>query len=543
MLKVIIADDEKIQREGIAKHISWHAYNMELAGCAVDGVEALEMVKLHSPDILITDVKMPKIGGLELAQKAKELIPNIKILIVSGYEEFDYARAAIELNAHAYILKPINIGKLRQELERIGSICRSERQVEEEIAGMRKQLQESKPLLFDKFIKDMLYGFLRDENTIEKRAAFLSVSLPVNGYYVMLIQVDDSFEDDAAEEKRQLFYLNFSNYLAEICGKYGGGIPVQCREAEFVLILFKGGMQDEQMPDFIETIRESICKKFGKTISMGVSREKDNITGANEGYREAEVAARQKFYLGKGKAIFYKDIDFQSGISINIDEKYEELINNVGIGNNDKVQEIIDIIFGMFSKSSIIQEQYIKAFCFRIMSDIYRVVYDMNENIESIFGREDILWSKIYRFDTIPDVRQWLKNIITAVTQYIFKKRSKKNSNVIEVIIKTLEERYYEQITIDEVAKKVYLTPNYVCNIFKESVGDSIIDYLTKVRMKHAQRLLSDTPLKIYEVAEKTGFNNTSYFSIVFKNTFGMGPKDYRDMVMSGEYDEKKNIE
>ncbi len=156
----------------------------------------------------------------------------------------------------------------------------------------------------------------------------------------------------------------------------------------------------------------------------------------------------------------------------------------------------------------------------------------MNEKMENIFGEEDIIWNKIYRFDTIPDVEQWLKNVINTVARYIFNKRSKKNSHIVDAITRIIQERYYEQITIDELARKVFLTPSYVCNLFKESMGDSIIEYLTKVRLKHAQKLLADPVLKIYEVAEQSGFNSTSYFSIVFKNSFGINPKDYRNSLL-----------
>jgi len=150
----------------------------------------------------------------------------------------------------------------------------------------------------------------------------------------------------------------------------------------------------------------------------------------------------------------------------------------------------------------------------------------MNEKIERVFGEEDTLWSKVYRFDTIPDVCQWVKNIVKMVTQHIFKKRSEKNSSIIDSLINILEGNYHRQITINEIAKKVYLSPSYICTLFKESMGESIIDYLTKLRLKHAQRLLADKSLNIYEVAEKTGFNSTSYFSVVFKNAYGISPKN-----------------
>lgn len=527
MLKVIIVDDERIQREGIMKHVSWQDYDMQVVGCAADGVEALELAETCRPDILITDVKMPRMNGIELAQKIKELLPNIIILIISGYEEFEYARAAIDLNAHAFILKPINMGKLRQCLEKINLLNQSEQCLQQEIAEMKQRLEESKPVLRDSFLKDLACGFLKDENVIRRRAEYLAVPLPEKDYYVIVVQVDNPLED-TNEEKNQLFYLNLSKSIHESYSRCCKGISVRVKDNEFVIVLFGQDVKDIDSYGIVQNIKEEIERKSNYTITIGVSEPINNIIYINEGYRQAELAVRQKYYLGRGKVIFFNDIKAGESAPGSLDEKYEGLMEKITLGDNNMVGQTVDDIFALFARTSV-QEQYVKAFCFRLMSDIYRIVYEMNEKMEDIFGEEDIVWSKIYRFDTIPDVRMWVKNIITAVSNYIYNKRSRKNSNVVDTIIKILEDRYYEQITIEELAGKVYLTPNYICNLFKENIGESIIDYLTKVRMRHAQRLLADPGIKIYEVAEKTGFNSTSYFSIVFKNSFGISPKEYRD--------------
>ena len=134
-----------------------------------------------------------------------------------------------------------------------------------------------------------------------------------------------------------------------------------------------------------------------------------------------------------------------------------------------------------------------------------------------------------------------MKNIIIEVTRFIYTRQSGKNSNAVNTIREILDTRYSEHITIEDLVKKVFLTPNYISNIFKESVGDSVIDYLTKVRMKHAARLLSDPVLKIYEVAEAVGFANNSYFANVFKGMYGVTPKEYREKIKANEEQDSKS--
>lgn len=535
MLKVIIAEDEKIQREGLVTYIPWNNYEMEIAGCASDGEEALELAARIRPDILVTDVKMPRMDGLELAQKVKEFLPEIKVLMISGYKEFEFVKAAIELNAYAFILKPIDMTGLEQELARLCKKCREEASADEEMASMRKQLEEGRPLFTDRFIKDLLYGYLAEEEAVKKRAEFLSFPYTGCSFFVSLIQIDDQDLRERKEEALPLFFHHFYQYLQEICRQVGSTLLIQFKENEFVLVNFETRLLEMPVIQLVQEIHKNITDKFGRPVTLGISNRKESIIQLHEGLREAEIASRHKLYLGKGKIIDYRDIEStESYTPVSLDDLYEKLTVSMEIGNTRVVDEAAKSIFGMLLKLPVEQEYYIRAFCYRIAGDIYRILYNMNEKVENLFGDEYILWNKISRYDTIPDIFQWLGNIIGAVTGFIYNKRAGKNSSAVEVILDALEKRYPEHITIEELARQVHLAPSYLCNLFKERVGESIIDYLTKVRMKHARRLLSDTSLMIYEVAEKVGFNNTSYFGSVFKGSFGMTPKEYREKLLSG---------
>lgn len=533
MLKVFIVDDEIIQREGLIKYVPWENYNMEIIGNASDGIEALEVISKLLPDILITDVKMPRMNGLELSRKAKEIFPDIKILIISGYKDFESARAAIEMNAYAFIIKPVIMEKFEQELVKIQLKFQKEKVFNEEYARIQKQLEESKPLLMERFIKDLLYGFLIDEETIRRRAEYLSMELLKRKYHLLLIQVDKKNNFSTTEDNILLFYLNLSSHLISVYGNSSSDILIQIKEDEYVLITFDTSLDEIQLHDLIREIRQSVHSLFDRTVTIGISNAKSNIVQLREAYIEAEMATKQKFYLGKGKNIFFRDINITNNIPIVVEERYEKLISDVEVGNVDVVEETTNMVFLQLSRASGIEEHYVRAFCYRIIGDIYRILYNKNEKAESIFGEEYILWNKICRYDTIPDVWQWLKNIINAVTRHIYNKHTKKNITAVDTIIEILETKFYKHITIEELSRQVFLAPNYISNIFKEKTGESVIDYLTKVRMKHARELLSNQSLRIFEVAEKVGFDNTSYFSAVFKNSFGLTPKKFRESIFN----------
>lgn len=534
MLKVIIADDERIQREGIAKHVKWPSYQMEVVGLAEDGEQALALIEKNGVDLLITDIKMPKMYGLELAERAKLLNPQLKILIISGYDDFEYARAAIELKAYAFLLKPISIDKLSQEIGKIYAQIVQDQQKQQTLSTLQDQLRESKPLLVEKWFQHMLYGFINDEEIIRNRMKALSVPAPEHGYDVMLLHIDDSGDRLQADVEKQLLFLQFIDRLSSSVLTERQGQALQTKDHEFAIVRYASEQESEQqdpsaLTELIRQIREDLLLPFNDGLTICISNRKYALSQLSEAYKECEAALRQKFYLGKGKDIYDRDSLPEQPLSTHYDGHYERMIQAVEIGNAAQAEQSVADMFAAFSNKTAVDQSLIKAFCFRTVSDMFRIIHGANEKIEAVFGDEHRLWDRIYHFDTLPEIHAWLKDVVLSTCRHIHAKRTRKNTGIVESIIHVIETRYQEPITIDELAKHVHLTPNYISNIFREHVGESIIDYLTKVRMKHAVRLLADESVRIYEVAEQTGYNSTSYFSVVFKGMYGISPKEYRD--------------
>lgn len=505
---------------------------MELVGSAEDGDEALSLIERHQADILITDIMMPGLNGLELSKKAQESNPLLKIMIITGYDEFEFARSAIELKAYSYMLKPVNIRQLKDKLEMLGSQIVSDHKSASESILLKKQFEESKPFLVEKFMKDLIFGYLDNEDTICRRAEALSVAFPESGYRLLLIQIDNGAEPQHSEVDHQLLFVKFYHHLLETYSEHG--MTLLSKENEFILILYDTCQDDNEMLRQIDEIRDSLHDLFHTTITISVSDKKNTFLELHEAYREAETASRQKFYLGKGNTICYQDFYPLMNHAVSLEDKIEQLLADVAIGRYEQIDEAIDRILKLLPIPVDARENTLRAFCFRMLSDMHKMIYNLNEKVETIYGEDERLWEPIYRFDTIPDAREWLISTLTALSKYIHHKRSRKHSLVVQSMIDVLEQRYDEQITIDELAKKVFLTPSYICNIFKENVGESIIDYLIKVRIKHAKALLTESDAKIYEIAEQTGFNSTSYFSSVFKSMCGVSPKAFREAGRSG---------
>jgi len=532
LLNVIIADDERIQREGIARHVDWEAYGMQVAGLAEDGLQALELMERSGVDLLITDIKMPKMSGLELAERARQVNPQVKILIISGYNDFEYARTAIELKAYAYLLKPIMMDQLEQELDQLHAVMMQERHMQQTFASLQEQLQESQPLLAEKLFQHILHGFLKDEETIRHRMAALSLPIPAHGYDLLLLQIDAPQDPPRTDAQTELAYMQqLYAQLARlpVIGS-GQGQAFQSKEDEYVILLYASDTQASPRTDeIIREVRETLQLPYRDRLTIGVGNRRVRLSQMHEAYKEAEAAARQKFHLGRGKTIYYRDIETDQPVAANLDACYEQMIQAVEVGNSELTEQAVLAIFEEFARMSASAKPYVRTFCYRMISDLILMLQDANEKLEAVFGEEHDLWTRMDACDTLSDYHAWLRETALAVCQRLSAKRTRKNGAVIDKIVHLLETHYAEPITIDELAKRIHLTPNYISNLFKAHIGESIIDYLTRIRMKRAIQLLKDESVRIYEVAEQTGYNSTSYFSVVFKNMYGISPKDYRD--------------
>ncbi|MCQ6562280.1 response regulator [Paenibacillus mendelii] len=545
MLKVMIVDDEKRQREGLLKHIPWEDYGMQVVHCAANGVEALEAARDNWPDLVITDVKMPRMNGLELSKALKAEQPDCKIIIISGYEEFEIYKSAIELQAQSFLMKPIVLRKMKEELAKINSVFEAERSSRQELRLLQEQLEASKPLLVDQFVRDLLGGFATDETAISERAAFLSLPLPSAGYYILSIRPDERSLKQAVEEPdggRQEFHFALYRLLAEMAVRFGGMLTAY-KEGGYGLIAEADESRD-LLTDRIDAEKVLIEEKLSRTLTIGISKWKGSIGEAGEGYREAEMALRQRFYLGKGKTIFFDDLGPLGTVPPDLEQTYQDMVSSAAIGDHPRMETRLDeILTGVLRLPPALQEQHMKVLCFRVISDVQRILHDSGERSRAAAARDGVMpasaWDDANRLGSILDMRDWVAGRLSAMVHHIHGDRSSRHSTVIHKVKQILESDYGQSITIQDLAQKVFLTPNYLCNVFKEHVGESIIEHLTKIRMKHAKQLLAGTPLKIYEIAEQTGFKSLSYFGLVFKNMFGLSPKEYRDALLPGESDRR----
>ncbi|HHY81976.1 MAG TPA: response regulator [Clostridiales bacterium] len=530
MLKLLIVDDKPSEREGIANIIDWESVGIKVVGTAENGLDGIEKARALEPDIIISDIVMPHADGFKMVENIREFLPDIKVIFISCFDNFNFAKSAINMNAMGYVLKPIIAGELMETISKVTGLHIKEVKKREEEVELIRRLRENFPILRDQFIRDILFGFLKDENTIWEKNDFLEVGLKKGHYAVLAVECDDI--ESESEERKQLSSLKIKEYICDFCKKHSNNksFYVTCIERNRYAILINVYENEEfNLVDFSEILRKELFNQFNLPVAVGTSNTYSRITEVHSCYQEACDALKFKQYLGKNQTIYYSDIYKGSNrsASVNTSTMQNDIKYLIMTGDKKEIDSFVD---GIFENVSFpVNDNYVQYVCISIIYYIQINLIEINEKPNSIIDDIFTASDKFYKLNSLDDTKEWLKNLIYSVSSYLNCKDRRKNKKVIEVLKNYMHENFNKDITVSDIAEKAYLSPCYANYIFKKETGLTLIEYLTKIRIEEAQRLLKGSLLKVYEIAEKVGYKSNSYFCSVFKEHCRMTPLEFRD--------------
>jgi len=534
MLKMIIADDEEIERIGLKRNLPWSELGIELIGTYENGKDAFEAICTEVPDILLTDIRMPVMDGLELAGKVRGCFSNVKIVFLSGYDDFNYAKKAIDLNACRYILKPFEKDELIEIIREIAVKCEEEKRNEFEQQNLKQKLAESLPLLKEKFYTDLLSGVYEDEEIIKKRVEFLGVPLPIEGTYIVdLIEIDNfcSLVEKNGESYVKVFPVYFCEMVRRCISDYTE-ICIILSEAVYAVIFPFSDKNSAFSTNYtlMDKLQKEINRYFKTSITIGIGKQCHLLRSIANSYKQSKEAAKYKFIVGLNQIIYYDDIGERDILELDgiVESSKNKLVSALSIGNIDGVNGQIDIIYDALLDKKI-DTQYIQNISIDIINSVSKVVLRYNIDVEAIFGAEVNLIGKLLGFDTIFDIRLRMKDMLMVITEHIRSRCSSKNRKVIEKITDIIQKRYAEDLAVADIVSEVFLSAGYASSLFKKETGESITDYLIRTRIEKAKQMLSTPGIKVYEVSEQVGYSNYAYFSALFKKMEGISPKEYNE--------------
>ena len=508
MIKVLIADDERFTRQGILDMVDWDKLNVSEVKEAYDGINALEILKDFEPNILLTDVRMPRLNGIDLAFKARELYPNCMILFMSGYSDKEYLKSAIKLKAINYVEKPIEIEELEENLNNaILEFVKNttiHNSIEHTIANEISSIDNSEAVnsiissYFSKDFNDKL----------------------VDGQYVsVLIKIYKIIPN------KHLFIDKIREIIHD-CG-LEGFVSMQ-NEKDIVLQIFfskniKSIHNSNVFQSFFATLDEYIKNYSHFYIFVGSIVA--NMQDMHKSYASASSLDTLSFFKDYNSVIYFEEVPHKTCATID-PNAYSAFKRN--LNNEDKQAVLSDInnITSEFMLNCGTDINEIKNVYNKLLLHIFNFCHSRNINLNNSVN-ENTSFNTILQFNNIFEIKHYMLEILKDVFLCL-KEKNIYNEPALN-IIKYINEHYNSyDLSLEDISKNTFLTPAYICVIFKDFTGKTVNKYITEYRIMQAKELLKDSNIKMNDIALKVGYRDGNYFAKIFKKETGYSPSEYR---------------
>ncbi|RBW69721.1 response regulator [Bacillus taeanensis] len=522
MYKIAIIDDDRIIRRGLSNIFSQENYGFQLVGTASDGERGLELIEEQRPQIVISDINMPFMNGLEMARIVKEKYPEIKVILLTGYEDFKYAQEAIKVRAFDYILKPIDSDALVAKVKLAADEWEKEQKKD-------KQIQEGMPLLHAQFFKKLIYNGI-EPNRVKKEMTDLGIKLNGSKFAVLLIKVDDL---------QQLNGKNYKEAVQRICSNVFKnkieGIVFEWDGDELAAVLpFSQQLieNNEGIHDIAEQIRFHVKNHLNTTVTIAVGNVYQSLTGIVLSYQSARTAMDLRHMIGKDTVFSIKNFTFPMQVnSMNLNELEEELVEKVTLGLSHEVLTVLEEMNNQLIDQKFIRLHEIRLMAIRIVVLLFHETEKWTKQFEESNLDLTSSYNKMMQMQTVEEIFNEISDIAVRLASYANTQRKSKEPTLVEKAMKYIEENYdQEGLSLQQVAREVHVSAAYLSNIFKVEKGINFGDFLLKTRMKKAMELLRDKNMKAYEVAEMVGYSNPQYFSVCFKKYTNYSPVDFKKL-------------
>jgi two-component system response regulator YesN len=532
--KLILVDDEEEVRQGVLRKIKWDECGFQVIGEAENGKEALEIAEKDMPDVILTDIKMPFMDGLELAKLMREKYPTTKIIVLTGFDEFEYAHKAIKLNVTEYVLKPISAAELTEVLVKVKKEIDEEMAEKEDFNALREHYRKSIPILKEKFLASLITSTIEKEE-IEERALSYGINLHGMGFVTSVIDIDNSVysSDDELYEEKELSKFAVLNIVDEILEKHNLGIAFLHNEQIVFVTVCKESQREiiiNSTLSILEEVRQTVNKFLKLTVTIGVGNVCNDIIYINRSYENAVTALDYRIFMGSNRVIWIEDIEPKSFEKIVFDEvKEHNLSSAIKLGTEEEIEVVLDNIFKELTDIKVAFKDY-HIYLMEMLTTILKAARSSGVDIDKLVGVNVNIFEEFYSLKDLQQFRNWFKKISIQVMTHIVKDRNDTSTLLVEKAKKFVEDNYSEvDITINKVCEYLHISATYFSFIFKRETKTTFINYLTQIRMDTAKELLRVTSLKSFEIAEKVGYSEPNYFSYSFKKRFGVSPSEYRN--------------
>lgn len=523
MYKVVIVDDDRIIRKGLSSVIPWAEHGFELVGVAADGEEGLELIKANQPQIVISDIQMPFMNGLEMTKAIKDLDMNTKIILLTGYEDFKYAHEAIKLKAFDYLLKPVETSELIEKLIQASTELAIEYEKEAQISDSQAYLQQV-------FLKKLSHSSFTTTDLM-KELHVLGIQPYGTCTTVLYVKMDQ------VEFGSHFTLEGMKANLIEECKSVIAKMEIEGyilhAEAEhFAIFLFDTEMTMEnaraRVDEITQEVRLNVEACFSTTVTISTGRRYPHIDGIGCSYLEAKKAMEFRHMMGTNRAFSIEEIEETNTEEMAIENRLvEELIRYISLGLPEKVALLLEGVKKDIISTKMVSLEEIILLAIRCIHLMLHEASIMAKTWD--YTRFTQSESKLMKMQTIDEIFLEITNISMDLASFVKELNRNQKHSLVDKAIRFIKENYHESsVNLQMVAEQVHVSSAYLSNLFKVEKGFNFGDFLLETRMKKAMELFRTTDFKSYEVAEKVGYSNPQYFSSSFKKYTGYSPAEFK---------------
>lgn len=515
MYKVIVVDDEPRVRRGLNALIPQLDPDWSVVGAASNGIEAIELVRKEMPDLVITDIRMPLMNGLDLLSVLKEY--PVQVVILSGYGYFEYAQTAVKFGAFDYLLKPVKPAEIQSLLKRLKE--------HKHLLSVPSASTLPSPVNFSTWWKE----WLSDAEEAQDYAGKLRRQLPEDAVSFQLMAIEiDKYDDLIMEDQwgdRQLVLFAVRNVVHEMMSKEAAveSTYLFASGAQIYYLINNAAYTREQSKQLIEEVR----KWVKISISIGLSASIAEFGKIPEGFRQAKEALQNKWIYGDGLVSDYEDVTLKNREEIGYPTEIDEaIVRAVRIGESAKALEELSVFVDRIKRESI-PFRLFRRFCLQLLSSVFRIVYEhkLGEMIRKHMNQPQDLFHRDF---TAREFISFMSELIRITVESMEWSKQQKHNKTIEKVIDFIRKNYAKDISLDDVAVHAHMSSNYFSTFFKQETGDTFIEYLTRFRIDKAKTLMMNAQLRLYEISQMVGYQDVKYFSRLFKRVVGVTPAEYR---------------
>jgi len=524
MYKIIIVDDEKNIRDRLAHFFPWGEVGFEVVGTAENGVHALELIKQECPHAVLTDVLMPEMTGLELAAEVNTSYPETKVVILSAYDDFKYAQDAIKFGVKGYLLKPLMKSDFFNVFRKLAEELR-----EDEAARNSNQLDSQwdiEELMLLDLMKGTNLSNYADKSNIQSQS-----------YRVVIFSFDRLFKETSTFSIRQKvteLAMDFWNRYQIPILFYGNSLIVLITDTKLIA-------KKELRPKlllFIDTLRDNLGELFinQKNFVVGIGNPSYKYQEINRSYNEAVYAYSYKYFNEYEMVIFYEDLAvdgnnenqtmLQNSMLDHVNTIEAHLINSMKNGTVTNSTDAVNHFFEPYKRVCGLPIAEIRSSCSELIIILMFRLKEKGLSLSSI-DQKHVL-GRIYEIDSLEELKRWLIQMLETISFDLINKDKKDFNSYVLLAKEYVKENYQERITLEDISNKLFLHQAYFSAIFKKETGQNFIDYVNKIRVEEAEKLLRNTNYKVKVISDMVGFQSHSYFNKVFKNETGVTPVVFR---------------